>query len=193
VPEAPLGVTASELHDVGNGWSVKRSILSQPVYNEKDERVGSVDDIIVTRDKAVSYAIVNAGGFLGLMKHNVAIPVSQFKLVDNKFVLPGVTKEALKARPELREVTNGWSANRSILGQPVFNEKDERVGSVDDIIVTPDKAISYAIVNAGGFLGWAKHNVAIPVSQFKTVDNKIVLPGATKDALKAMPEFQNAQ
>jgi hypothetical protein len=29
------------------------------------------------------------------MKHNVAIPVSQFKLVDNKFVLPGATKEAL--------------------------------------------------------------------------------------------------
>ena len=135
------------------GWSVKRSIVGQPVYNEKDERVGSVDDIIVTRDKAVSYAIVNAGGFLSLTKHNVALPVSQFKLVDNKFVLPGVTKDALKAMPELREVTNGWSVKRSILGQPVYNENDERVGSVDDIIVTPDKAVSYAIVNASGFFG----------------------------------------
>jgi len=192
-PEGPLGVTADELRDVTKGWSAKRSILGQPVYNDKDERVGSVDDIVVTRDKAVSYAIVNADSFLGLLKHNVAIPVSQFNLVGKKFVLPGVTKEALKARPELRDVTNGWSVNRKILGQPVYNEKDERVGWVDDIIVTPDKAVSYAIVNAGGFLGLMKHNVAIPAFQFKSVDNKIVLPGATKDTLKAMPEFNYAQ
>jgi hypothetical protein len=55
------------------------------------------------------------------------------------------------------------------------------------------KAISYGIINAGGFLGLTKHNVAIPVSQFKLVDNKLVLPGATRKALKAIPEFQYAQ
>ena len=147
---------------------------------------------MVTRDKAVSYAIINAGRFLGLMKHNVAVQVSQFKVVDKNFILPGATQEALKARPELREVTNGWSAKQSILGQPVYNEKDERIGWVDDIIVTPDKAVSYAIINAGGFLGLIKHNVAIPVSQFRFVDNKYVLPGATQDALKAMLSFSSA-
>src|SRR4026209_653946 len=94
---------------------------------------------------------------------------------------------------ELQEVVKGWSVKRTILGQPVYNDNNERVGTVDDLIVTPEKAISYAIVNAGGFLGLAKHNVAIPVSQFKLVDNKLVLPGATKEALKASPEFQYAQ
>jgi sporulation protein YlmC with PRC-barrel domain len=94
---------------------------------------------------------------------------------------------------ELQEVTKGWSVKHTILGQPVYNDNKERVGTVDDLIVTPEKAISYAIVNAGGFLGLAKHNVAIPVSQFKLVDNKLVLPGATKEALKASPEFQYAQ
>ena len=193
-PQAPktLGVTAPELRDVTKGWSVKRTILGQPVYNEKDERVGSVDDIIVT-DKAISYGIINAGGFLGFTKQNVEIPISQFKLVDNRLVLPGATKEALKSRPELLEVTKGRSVKGAILGQAVYNEKDERVGSVEDIIVTPDKAISYGIINAGGFLGLTKHNVAIPVSQFKLVDKKLVLPGATKDALKASPEFQYPQ
>jgi sporulation protein YlmC with PRC-barrel domain len=73
------------------------------------------------------------------------------------------------------------------------HDKNERVGSVDDIVVTPDKAVSYAIINAGGFLRLTKHNVAIPVSQLKLVDNKIVLPGATNETLKAMPEFQFAQ
>jgi sporulation protein YlmC with PRC-barrel domain len=97
-----LGVSVAEMHDVALGWSVKRTILGQPVYNDKNERVGSVDDLIVTPDKAVSYAIVNVGGFLGLAKHDVAIPVSQLKLIDKKLVLPGATKEALKASPEFQ-------------------------------------------------------------------------------------------
>jgi hypothetical protein len=69
---------------------------------------------------------------------------------------------------------------------------DERVGSVDDIIVTTDKSVSYAIINAGGFLAVAKHNVAIPVSQFQPNGDKLVLPGGTRDALKAAPEFDYA-
>ena len=98
----PLGVTVTELQAVVKGWSVKRTVLGQAVYNDKDEKVGSVDDIIITPDKAVSYAIVGTGGFLGLAKHDVAIPVSQLKLVDKKLVLPGATKEALKAIPEFQ-------------------------------------------------------------------------------------------
>ena len=94
---------------------------------------------------------------------------------------------------EMRNVALGWSVKRTILGQPVYNDNNERVGSIDDIIIAPDKAISYAIVNAGGYLGLAKHDVAVPVSKFKLVEGKLVLPGATKEALKASPEFQYAQ
>src|SRR6202040_2581279 len=93
---------------------------------------------------------------------------------------------------EMRDVSTGWSTKRQILGQPIFNDKDERVGSIDDIIVAPDKAVSYAIVNAGGFIGLTKHDVAIPVSQLKLVANKLVLAGATKEALKASPPFEYA-
>jgi len=94
------------------------------------------------------------------------------------------------ATAELRKVTPGWSANRQLLGQAVFNDKNERVGAVDDIVIAPDKAISYAIIGAGGFLGVGKHDVAIPVSQLTQVDGKFVLAGATKDGLKAMPSFE---
>ena len=78
------------------------------------------------------------------------------------------------------------------MGQTVYNDKNEKVGKVDDIIIAPDKAVSYAIVGAGGFLGVGKHDVAIPVNQFKAMDGKLVLAGASKGALKAMPEFEYA-
>ena len=48
----------------------------------------SAKNTLISQAEAVSYAIINAGGFLALAKHDVAMPVSQFKLVDNKLVLP---------------------------------------------------------------------------------------------------------
>ncbi len=94
---------------------------------------------------------------------------------------------------ELTMVVSGWSVTKQILGKDVRNDKGEKIGKVDDLIVSQDKAISYAIIGAGGFLGIDKHDVAIPVNQFKMVEGKITLPGATKDAIKAMPKFQYAQ
>src|ERR1700756_3508940 len=97
------------------------------------------------------------------------------------------------AYAELRDVTTGWSAKRQALGKNVFNDKGETIGTIDDIIVAPDKAVSYAIIGAGGFLGVGRHDVAIPVGQLKQQsDGKFVLAGATKNALKAMPPFEYA-
>jgi sporulation protein YlmC with PRC-barrel domain len=93
---------------------------------------------------------------------------------------------------ELRDVVEGWSAKRQILGQSVYSDKQERIGTVEDIIISPDKSVSYGIVGAGGFLGFDKRDVAIPVNQFKLTDGKLVLPGATKEALREMPPFEYA-
>jgi sporulation protein YlmC with PRC-barrel domain len=94
---------------------------------------------------------------------------------------------------EIVALANGWSAKKQILGHVVYNDKNEKVGKVYDIIIAPDKAVSYGIIAAGGFLGLDRHDVAIPANQFKMQGGKIVLPGATKDAIKAMPAFQYAK
>ena len=96
------------------------------------------------------------------------------------------------AYAELREVTTGWSTKRQVLGKNVFNDKGETIGKIDDIIVAPDKAVSYAVIGSGGFLGVGRHDVAIPVGQLKENGGKFILPGGSKDAIKALPEFEYA-
>jgi hypothetical protein len=64
------------------------------------------------------------------------------------------------AYAELRDVTTGLSTKKQVLGKKVFNDNGDTVGKIDDIIVSPDKAVSYAIVRAGGFLGVGRHDVA---------------------------------
>jgi PRC-barrel domain len=94
---------------------------------------------------------------------------------------------------EMRAVAIGWSAKKQILRQPVYNEQKQKVGIVDDLIIAPDTAVSFVIIGAGGFVGVGRHDVAIPVSQLKQEDGKIVLPGATKEAIKALPKFEYAK
>ena len=99
----------------------------------------------------------------------------------------GVTVE------ELRAVAVGWSAKKQILGKPVYNEKNEKVGAIDDIIVTPERAVSYVIVGAGGFVGVGRHDVAIAIERLRSEEGKFVLPGATKEAVKGLPKFEYAK
>jgi sporulation protein YlmC with PRC-barrel domain len=115
----------------------------------------------------------------------IAVPaISQAQVAGSTFLGSSYT--------ELRDVALGWSAKRQILGHPVYNDLNERIGSIDDVIVTTDKSVSYAIINAGGFLAMTKHDVAVPVAELKLVGDKLVLAGATKDALKAAPPFEYA-
>jgi PRC-barrel domain len=96
-----LGIAVEEMRVVAAGWSAKKQILRQPVYNEQTQKVGIIDDLIVAPDTTVSFVIIGAGGFVGVGRHDVAIPVSQLKQQnDGKFILAGATKEAIKALPK---------------------------------------------------------------------------------------------
>ena len=96
-----LGVAVAEMRVVAAGWSAKKQILRQPVYNEQTQKVGIIDDLIVAPDTTVSFVIIGAGGFVGVGRHDVAIPVNQLKQQDDgKFILAGATKEAIKALPK---------------------------------------------------------------------------------------------
>jgi sporulation protein YlmC with PRC-barrel domain len=99
----------------------------------------------------------------------------------------GVTVE------EQKVLAVGWSAKKQILGKAVYNSSNEKIGEVEDLIITPQKAVSYAIVGTGGFLGLAQHDVAIPVGQLKLDGDKLMLAGATKEGLKALPKFEYAK
>ncbi|CAB3771106.1 PRC-barrel domain-containing protein [Paraburkholderia solisilvae] len=94
-----LGVTVAQSQALLQGWSVKKSILGKPVYNDSNEKIGSIFDIVISPDGSVSAAVVSTGGFLGVASHNVAVPIQAFDIRNGNFYLSGATKDALKATP----------------------------------------------------------------------------------------------
>ncbi|TCS32589.1 PRC-barrel domain protein [Paucimonas lemoignei] len=101
---APLGVTVIEMEVVVRGWSAKKDLMDKTVMNDQKEKIGKIEDLIVGRSTdaklpVASFAIIGVGGFLGIGKHDVAIPMEQLKLEGKQLVLPGATKAELKALP----------------------------------------------------------------------------------------------
>jgi sporulation protein YlmC with PRC-barrel domain len=93
---------------------------------------------------------------------------------------------------EMEAIVLGWSVRKDLLGKTVINDKNEKIGKIDDIIISPKNSVSTAVIGVGGFLGMGKHDVAIPIEQLKLTGGNLILPGATKDALKALPPFEYA-
>ena len=86
-------------------------------------------------------------------------------------------------------LATGYRSSK-IVGSSVINDGNETVGSIDDLIITPTGQAPYVILSVGGFLGIGTKYVALPFTALKIVDKKLTLPGGTKDALTALPDFR---
>ncbi|MET0676718.1 MAG: PRC-barrel domain-containing protein [Bradyrhizobium sp.] len=79
-----------------------------------------------------------------------------------------------------------------LIGNSVVNDKNEKIGTVDDLIADKDKKqLSFAVLQVGGFLGMGAHLVAVPYDSLVIDDTgrTITLPGASKDELKKLSQF----
>lgn len=88
-------------------------------------------------------------------------------------------------------LATGVRASR-VMGKAVRSEAGDDIGTVNDVIINPPDNVAYAIVGVGGFLGVGERLVAVPFDslQPREAGNGLVLPGATKDSIKLLPEFK---
>lgn len=98
--------TVTESVRLTSGWSVKKTLMGKTIYNEAGVKVGKIDDLIISTDRHVSYVLVKAGGFVGIGRHDVAIPVAQIENRSGKLVMDGATPASVKAMPEFKYATD---------------------------------------------------------------------------------------
>ena len=101
----------------------------------------------------------------------------------------GAPQTVALAKVDPATVATGFRASK-IVGSSVVNDADETVGKIDDLIITPTERAPYAILSVGGFLGLGSKYVVVPFSSLQMRDKRVVLPGATKEQLKGLPDFQ---
>ena len=84
-------------------------------------------------------------------------------------------------------------ADEEVIGKDVVNVKDEKVGTIADLVMDQDQKLVGAVLSVGGFLGIGEKWVAIPVDQidFPAEDQPArLLIAVTEEQLKNAPDFQ---
>jgi PRC-barrel domain len=91
---------------------------------------------------------------------------------------------------DIKTVDEGYQISK-LLGRSVQNDKDQKIGTLDDFVVTKDRAL-FGVLQVGAFLGLGGHLIAIPYDSLDISDDgrKVVLAGASKDALGKLPQYQ---
>ena len=106
--------------------------------------------------------------------------------------VPAPQRNATAAQHNQGAVTPASDARRAsnIIGADVYNEQNNDVGEVHDLMVSPNGP-PVAVLSVGGFLGIGERYVAVPLSelQWNTDRSRWMLHGATVDSLKARPAY----
>jgi len=113
-----------------------------------------------------------------------------------------------------------WRASK-VIGINVYNDNNEKIGDIQELIVDKSGKVDNVVLGVGGFLGMGEHYVAVPMEKLKWVNEPVrtsstapadkstvgeanranrsadekwypdhAVFNATKDQLKAMPQFK---
>ena len=70
-----------------------------------------------------------------------------------------------------------WRASKMV-GLSVYNDSNESIGSINDLLTDKSGNIKAVVIGVGGFLGIGEHLVAVPLDKVKFVSEPIVYTGA---------------
>ena len=126
-----------------------------------------------------------------VVRRQMLLTAASFVAAGSVIAIPA--RGAQLVEVDAKPLAEAYRASK-LIGASVVNDKNEKIGSVDDLIVTPADRVLFAVISVGGFLGINGRLVAVPYSSL-TVDEKgrkVTLPGASKDALAKLPAFHYA-
>ena len=136
----PAATTAMAPASKSGQWRASK-LVGLNVYNEQNEKLGDISEILLDKSGKVEGVIIGVGGFLGMGQRDIKVELSKLKFVD----------EPMKAAATTTTQTTGANPNR-----PAATTTTTTTASSDR----------------------------------KWYPDHAVLSGATKDQLKAMPEFK---
>jgi sporulation protein YlmC with PRC-barrel domain len=195
---------------------VRRNLKMRAVnWNGACGRVFSPDHLISGRNHMSAKHIPAALAASALLV-SVAFAQTPTATTDRANMAPSATSSSFQG---------DWRASKMV-GLSVYNDNNQSIGSINDLLTDKNGNIKAVVIGVGGFLGVGEHLVAIPFEKVKFVNEPVAYTGAagnssrpsttttgsaststttsksntwypdhavfnaTKDELKAMPEFK---
>jgi sporulation protein YlmC with PRC-barrel domain len=98
---------ASDTTSLKGSWRTSK-LVGLSVYNDKNESLGSINDLLTDKNGDIKAVVLGVGGFLGVGEHLVAVPLDKVKFVDEPIVYTGTAgAQPGGARPSTSTTTTG--------------------------------------------------------------------------------------
>ena len=99
---------ASDTSSFKGSWRTSK-LVGLNVYNDSNESLGSINDLLADKNGDIKAVVLGIGGFLGVGEHLVAVPFDKVKFVDEPIVYTGTAgaQNPGGARPSTSTTTTG--------------------------------------------------------------------------------------
>jgi sporulation protein YlmC with PRC-barrel domain len=84
---APSAASDSSFQGI---WRASK-VVGLSVYNDNNESLGSINDLLMDKSGSIKAVVIGVGGFLGVGEHLVAIPYDKIKFVNEPVAYTGVS------------------------------------------------------------------------------------------------------
>jgi len=102
---------------------------------------------------------------------------------------PTATTDSAKMAPAAASDSSfqgNWRASKMV-GLSVYNDKNESLGSINDLLTDKSGNIKAVVIGVGGFLGVGEHLVAVPMDKIKFVTEPVAYTGASANSAGNRP------
>ena len=83
-------VAASDTSSFKGSWRTSK-LIGLNVYNDSNESLGSINDLLTDKSGDIKGVVIGVGGFLGVGEHLVAVPLDKVKFVNEPIAYTGAS------------------------------------------------------------------------------------------------------
>ena len=80
-PAASAPAASSEKMMLKNNWRASK-LMGLDVYNEANEKLGDINELILDKNGKVNAVVIGVGGFLGMGEHDIAVTMDKLKFIE---------------------------------------------------------------------------------------------------------------
>ena len=134
---SPPALASASSTSFQGDWRASK-VVGLNVYNEKNENVGSINDLLMDKSGGIKAAVISVGGFLGMGARLVAVPFDKVKFVTEPVAYTGVAgaPNAGGARPQ--NTTTGSTAPQPAKANPWYPDHAMINGTAEELKAMPE-------------------------------------------------------
>ncbi len=131
-PTAATNAAAGSKMMLKGNWRASK-LMGLDVYNEANEKLGDVNELILDKDGKVNAVVIGVGGFLGMGEHDIAVTMDKLKFMEEPVRTSSAAPATGARDTTTRDTTTGAAT------APASNTATTRAGDANDW--TPNHAV----------------------------------------------------